>query len=57
LKIPTDIQWNSGRMPRPMIWEHADKDEYPGVRAYAQKVKFAVMSAHDSVLAARVKQT
>ncbi|TFK79824.1 hypothetical protein K466DRAFT_462301, partial [Polyporus arcularius HHB13444] len=29
----------------------------PGVRAYAQRVKNAIMSAHDSILAARVKQT
>ena len=48
---------NTGRMPRSMIWEHASATEYPGVRAYAQKVKYAVMAAHDSVLAARVKQT
>lgn len=48
---------NSGRMPRSMIWEHASNEEYPGVRAYAQKVKYAIMSAHDSILAARVKQT
>ncbi|THG93004.1 hypothetical protein EW026_g8102 [Hermanssonia centrifuga] len=48
---------NTGRMPRALIWDHAGKDEYPGVRAYAQKVKFAVMAAHDSILAARVKQT
>ncbi|OJT08771.1 Retrovirus-related Pol polyprotein from transposon 17.6, partial [Trametes pubescens] len=30
---------NTGRMPRPMIWDRSQKDEYPGVRAYAQKVK------------------
>ncbi|KAI9068659.1 hypothetical protein FKP32DRAFT_1561228, partial [Trametes sanguinea] len=48
---------NTGRMPRAMIWEDASKDEYPGVRAYAQRVKNAIMSAHDSVIAARVKQT
>ncbi|OBZ66490.1 Transposon Ty3-I Gag-Pol polyprotein [Grifola frondosa] len=48
---------NTGRMPRSMIWDHASADEYPGVRAYAQKVKYAVMTAHDSILAARVKQT
>ncbi|KAI0354114.1 hypothetical protein OH77DRAFT_1386728, partial [Trametes cingulata] len=29
----------------------------PGVRIYAQKVKAAVMAAHDSIIAARVKQT
>ncbi|KAI0324128.1 hypothetical protein GY45DRAFT_1263452, partial [Cubamyces sp. BRFM 1775] len=48
---------NSRRMPCPMIWEHAQPDEYPGVRAYAQKVKAAVMTAHDSLIAVRVKQT
>ncbi len=48
---------NTGRMPRSLIWEHASDNEYPGVRAYAQKVKFAIMSAHDSILAAHVKQT
>ncbi|KAL7280814.1 LOW QUALITY PROTEIN: hypothetical protein ACG7TL_005758 [Trametes sanguinea] len=48
---------NTGRMPRPMIWDHAKADEYPGVRVYAQKVKAAVMAAHDSIIAARVKQT
>ncbi|KAJ3475626.1 hypothetical protein NLI96_g11717 [Meripilus lineatus] len=48
---------NNGRMPRSMIWENAGPDEYPGVRAYAQKVKAAIMAAHDSILASRVKQT
>ncbi|KAI0362871.1 hypothetical protein BV20DRAFT_925680, partial [Pilatotrama ljubarskyi] len=48
---------NTGRMPRPLIWEHAKRDEYPGVRIYAQKVKAAIMAAHDSIIAARVKQT
>ncbi|RPD57526.1 hypothetical protein L227DRAFT_472744, partial [Lentinus tigrinus ALCF2SS1-6] len=48
---------NTGRMPRAMIWDAAGPDEYPGVRAYAQKVKNAIMSAHDSILVACVKQT
>ncbi|TFK17109.1 hypothetical protein FA15DRAFT_605717, partial [Coprinopsis marcescibilis] len=48
---------NNGRMPRSMIWDSPDKNEYPGVRVFAQKVKSAIMSAHDSILAARVKQT
>ncbi|THH32769.1 hypothetical protein EUX98_g1371 [Antrodiella citrinella] len=48
---------NTGRMPRSLIWNNAGPDEYPAVRAYAQKVKYAVMAAHDSILAARVKQT
>ncbi|KAJ3518583.1 hypothetical protein NMY22_g13602 [Coprinellus aureogranulatus] len=48
---------NYGRMPRSFIWNHADKEEYPGVRVFAAKLKNAIMSAHDSILAARVKQT
>ncbi|RPD70277.1 hypothetical protein L226DRAFT_425810, partial [Lentinus tigrinus ALCF2SS1-7] len=48
---------NTGRMPRAMVWDDASPDEYPGVRAYAQRVKNAIMSAHDSILGARVKQT
>ncbi|PIL27303.1 transcription factor [Ganoderma sinense ZZ0214-1] len=48
---------NSGRMPRSLIWADPSKDEYPGVRAYAQRVKNAVVAAHDSIIAARVKQT
>lgn len=48
---------NTGRMPCPMIWNSATRNEYPGVRVFAQRLKSAVMSAHDSVLAARVKQT
>jgi hypothetical protein len=39
-----------------MIWDSAGSTEYPGVRAYAQKMKDAIMAAHDSILAARVKQ-
>ncbi|OBZ66142.1 Transposon Ty3-I Gag-Pol polyprotein [Grifola frondosa] len=48
---------NTGRMPRTMIWDGADRNEYPGVRAYAQRVKAAIVAAHDSILASRVKQT
>ncbi|PIL26323.1 hypothetical protein GSI_12079 [Ganoderma sinense ZZ0214-1] len=48
---------NTGRMPRAMVWDSATQDEYPGVRVFAQRVKNAVMAAHDSILAARVKQT
>ncbi|KZT28186.1 hypothetical protein NEOLEDRAFT_1032729, partial [Neolentinus lepideus HHB14362 ss-1] len=29
----------------------------PGVQVYAQKVKQAIMSAHDSIIAARIKHT
>ena len=48
---------NTGRMPRSLIWNDASSTEYAGVRAYAQRVKQAVMTAHDSIIAARVKQT
>ncbi len=48
---------NTGRMPRPMIWRDAPSDEFPAVRVFAQKVKNAIMAAHDSILAKRVKQT
>jgi hypothetical protein len=48
---------NSGMMPRAMIWDNASKDEYPSIRNFALQKKLAIMSAHDSILAARVKQT
>lgn len=48
---------NTGRLPRSMIWDNAGTEEYPAVRVYAQKMKSAVMAAHDSIIAARVKQT
>ena len=40
-----------------MIWDQPPAEEFPAVRTYALKVKAAVMAAHDSILAARVKQT
>ncbi|KZT19922.1 hypothetical protein NEOLEDRAFT_1019655, partial [Neolentinus lepideus HHB14362 ss-1] len=45
---------NNGRMPPPMIWNV--KSEYPGVCVFAQKMKEAVMAAHDAIINARVKQ-
>jgi hypothetical protein len=48
---------NFGRMPCTMIWNSAPDDEYPSVRDFALKKKLALMSAHDSIIAARVKQT
>ncbi|KAJ3532569.1 hypothetical protein NMY22_g7694 [Coprinellus aureogranulatus] len=48
---------NYGRMPRSFIWNHADKNEFPGVRVFATRIRNAIMAAHDSILAARVKQT
>ena len=44
-------------MPCVMVWDSVGPDKYLGVRAFAQKMKNAVMAAHDSILAAQVKQT
>ena len=46
---------NAGRVPRPMIWDSSS--QYPGVRAFAGKMKDALLAAHDALLAARVKMT
>ena len=48
---------NTGRMPRAMVWNSPTDTSYPGVRKFALRVKHAVMSAHDAIIAARVKQT
>jgi hypothetical protein len=48
---------DTGRMPRSMIWETPASSEYPGVRVFAQKMKNAIMAAHDAILDSRVKQT
>ena len=48
---------NSGRMPRTMIWNNAPMEEYPSVRNFTLAKKLAIMEAHDSVLASRIKQT
>lgn len=38
-----------------MIFE--TNSEYPGVKAFAHKMKAAILSAHDAIIAARVKHT
>ncbi|KAF9470998.1 hypothetical protein BDN70DRAFT_820587, partial [Pholiota conissans] len=48
---------NTGTMPRSMIWDAPRSDEYPSVRTFALNKKLALQSAHDSIIAARVKQT
>ncbi|KIY60723.1 hypothetical protein CYLTODRAFT_321422, partial [Cylindrobasidium torrendii FP15055 ss-10] len=48
---------NTGRTPRAMLWNSSRDTRYAGVREFALQMKSAVMSAHDSILAARVKQT
>ena len=44
-------------MPRSMIWNPASSEEYPSVQNFAMQKKLVLMSAHDSISAARVKQT
>ncbi|KIK31805.1 hypothetical protein CY34DRAFT_38655, partial [Suillus luteus UH-Slu-Lm8-n1] len=51
------FEMNTGRSPRAMIWDDPAESEYPGVRAYLQKIKRTIMEAHDSIINARVKQT
>ena len=53
----TPFSLNTGRMPRSMIWDSARSDEYPTIRSFVLQRKLVLMSAHDSILAARVKQT
>ena len=48
---------NNGQMPQMMIWNAAAPAEYSNVREFAQKKKLVLMSAHDSILRSRIKQT
>ena len=48
---------NYGRIPRPFIWNSAPATKFAGVRNFMLQKKLALMSAHDSVIAARVKRT
>ena len=49
---------NTGRMPCSMLFNFPiAKNEYPSVRNFAIQKKIALMSAHDSIIAAQVKQT
>ena len=45
---------NYGQMPRSLVW--SGESEYPGVRKFAQRMKEAIMSAHDAIISARVGQ-
>ena len=49
------FQLNYGQNPSPMIWNV--QEEFPGVRKFAEKMKLAIMSAHDSIIAPRVSNT
>jgi hypothetical protein len=46
---------NSGQMPRSFVFNATS--EYPGVRVFAQRMKDSILTAHDAILEARVKQT
>jgi hypothetical protein len=39
-----------------MIWDLAKQSEYPGVHVFDLQCKLVLMVAHDSILAARVKE-
>jgi hypothetical protein len=40
-----------------MIWNSPTDRKYPGVTKFAEQIKLALLSAHDSIIEARVKQT
>lgn len=40
-----------------MIWDAPEREEYPSVRAFANKMKLTIMDAHDAIMKTRVKQT
>jgi hypothetical protein len=48
---------NTGWIPWTMIWNSPTDQGYPGVKKFAEQIKLALMSAHDSIIAAQVKQT
>jgi transposase InsO family protein len=48
---------NNGRMPKTMIWNSAAPTEYSNVWEFTKKKKLTLMSAHDSIIAAQIKQT
>ncbi len=48
---------NSGQTPCALIWNNDTDKRYVGVQKFTFNMKTAVMSAHNSILAARVKQT
>ena len=49
------FQLNYGRNPSSLIWKV--EEEYPGVRQFAERMKMAIMSAHDAVIASRIVNT
>ena len=48
---------NFGQMPWMMLWSSVPSDEYPAIWDFALQKKLALMSAHNSILSAWIKQT
>ena len=48
---------NYRQMLQNLLWNNSRKDEYSEVRTFTQKVKDAILQAHNTILQARVKQT
>ncbi len=48
---------NDRRVPRALLWNSPKPNEYPSARTYANNMKNAVISAHDSILEHRVKES
>ena len=47
---------NNGRIHRTMLWNSAKVNQYPGVTEFTAWIKHALISAHDSILTAQIKQ-
>lgn len=48
---------NTGRTPRLLLWAAGEPSGFPGVRAFAKRMRTVIMGAHDCLIAARVKST
>ncbi|PIL26936.1 hypothetical protein GSI_10074 [Ganoderma sinense ZZ0214-1] len=46
---------NYGQLPRSLVWQA--ESPYPGVTAFAARMKAAIMAAHDAIIGARIAQT
>jgi hypothetical protein len=49
------FQLNYGKNPNSMIW--TAEDEFPGVQKFAERMKLAIMQAHDAIIASRIENT
>ena len=48
---------NFGRIPCSILWSSISLVEFPAIHDFAMQKKMALIAAHDSILAAWVKQT